>query len=272
MMSPEHAAPRLSYLPPRHVGEAGWTAVRVASPAPLPAEIAAEHDATLLVSPIHLLRTGRLCGGDLGFAIDRPAPSARLSPAAPSLIEAACREAQAWQAEAARPELLRLSVPLPVTPAQSRALAASIRRVVETADLPAGALEVTLAEEDGADQSRELLLFVSALRDLGASVALDRMSRLQQGVAALRRLPLTSVRLHPSLVEGLGCDTETRTSVRQTIRMAQGLGASTLALGVATTLQRDILADMQCDEAQGPLYAASALVPSAFRSGLGAVA
>ncbi len=272
MMLPEHAAAPLSYMPVRHLGEPGWMSGKAACPVPLPADVAAEHDATLLLNPIHLLRTGRLCGADLGLAIDRPAPSAALSPAKPSLIEAACREARAWQAEALRPDPLRLSVPLPVTPAQSRALAASIRRVVESADLPAGALELILAEEDGADQSRELLLFVSALRDLGVCVALDRMSRLQQGVAALRRLPLTSVRLHPNLVEQLSCDTETRTSVRQTIRMAQGLGASTLALGVATTLQRDILADMQCDEAQGPLYAASALVPSAFRSGLGVLA
>ncbi len=271
MMSPEHAVPQPTSSPVRHFQVAGWRAGKATCAAQLTEAAAAEHDSTLLVSPIHLLRTGRLCGGDLGFVVDRPVPAASLSPAVPSLIEAACHEAQAWQADATRPDLLRLSVALPVTPAQDRALAARIRHAIESADLPPGALELTLAEEDGADQSRELLLFVSALRDLGIGLALDRVRHLQEGVAVLRRLPLTSVRLHPSLVDGLSCDTETRTALRQTIRMAHGLGATTLALGVATSLQRDILGDMRCDEAQGTLYDASPLVPSAFRAALGSM-
>ncbi len=272
MLLPEQAILQHSYMPTRHRAGAGWTARDAGCPAPLPAEVAAAHDATLRLTPIHLLGTGRLCGADVSLVLDQPAArSACLSPAEPSLVEAACREACAWQAEEARPDLLRLSVPLPVSPAKDRGLAASIRHVVESADLPAGALELTLAEEDSADQSRELLLFVSALRDLGAGVALASTCRLQQAISVLRRLPLTSVRLHPSLVERLSCETETRTLLRQTIRMAHGLGASTLALGVTTQLQRDILADMRCDEVQGTLYDASPLVPSDFRSGLAAL-
>ena len=214
----------------------------------------------LHITPIHHLHSFALCAADV-----------TLSPAGPPaemrrLIGAACRQAASWQTGAPGPAL-RAVLHVQPHPARGAALADQTSRLLRDMALAPHLLELAFSEADPALDSRDMPLLVSALRDLGVRVAIDRVRRAQDCLHRLRRLPATTLRLHPVLVRDLEDNAEARAEAMEAICTAHALGAIVVALGVQSPLQRDILADMQCDEAQGPLF--SDPVPSeAFRRAL----
>jgi EAL domain-containing protein (putative c-di-GMP-specific phosphodiesterase class I) len=185
-----------------------------------------------------------------------------------SLIETACREALLWhRAEAFAGAAVRIVVTLSPIANGAASLAARVGRVLAQTGLPAALLEAVLSETDLETDGPELPLLVSALRDLGAGVALGSTTGTPNGLRILRRLPLTSVRLAPALVAGIETSAQARSLALEAIATAHATGAITVALGVETAMQRDILADLQCDEAQGPLFGAD-LAAAVFTAAL----
>jgi EAL domain-containing protein (putative c-di-GMP-specific phosphodiesterase class I) len=204
---------------------------------------------SLLVSAQHRLMDGVLCAAEAQTACleDGPGPDA--------LLTAACKEAVFWlRADACWGAAVRIVVALSPVGARAASLAARVRRVLAQTGLPATLLEVALSEPDLVAEGPEIPLLVSALRDLGAGVALAGTGGEPQSLRILRRLPLTAVRLDQALVASIEASAQARGVALATICTAHATGAITVALGVETALQRDILADLQCDEAQGPLF------------------
>lgn len=225
----------------------------------------------LTLSPRHRLESGLLCAVEMRAAA-RPLPD-RAPDQAPGiarlaasgvvcagafdtvwLLRAAGREARHLR-EAGGPAL-RVSVPLARQGGRLATMAQQIRTALAEAGQPAGTLELALGETDLADPGLETPMFVSALRDLGAGVALDMRGGGRDYLQLMRRLPVTALRLHPALVSALPGDAAARSQALEAICMAHAMGALTVALGVETAELRDILAGMQCDEAQGSLFRA----------------
>jgi EAL domain-containing protein (putative c-di-GMP-specific phosphodiesterase class I) len=74
--------------------------------------------------------------------------------------------------------------------------------------------------------------------------------------------------LDQALVATIEASAQARDVALEAICTAHASGATTVALGVETAMQRDILADLQCDEAQGSLFGVD--VPAAvFSKALG---
>ena len=70
----------------------------------------------------------------------------------------------------------------------------------------------------------------------------------------LRRLPLTNLRLDTSMVRHLEASRDARRAVADAVGVAHALDATVVATGVRTERERDILADLGCDAAQGALF------------------
>ncbi len=215
---------------------------------------------SLRVRPCHLLAGGALWAAELAAATTR----ALADPAENAwLLRAACREAQAW------PAALRVIVTLPPMSVRAGTLLAQTAAALRQSGLAAGRLLIALAESDLAGSGPDLLLLVAALRDLGAGVAIDTRQACLPAVRTLQRLPLTTLRLHPQLVQNMADHADARALAGHMIRAARGLGAATVALGVDTALQRDILTDLHCDAAQSALMA-NQLSATGFRAALAA--
>jgi EAL domain-containing protein (putative c-di-GMP-specific phosphodiesterase class I) len=220
-------------------------------------------DPGLLISAQHRLGDGGLCaaearpaGGEPGGCID-------------TLLEAACTEALLWlRADACCGGAVRIVVSLSPIGAGAASLPARVRRALVQTGLPATLLEVSLSETDLAADGPDMPLLVSALRDLGAGVALGGTSVAPTGLRILRRLPLTAMRLEPTLVACIEDSAKARGTALEAICTAHATGATVVAQGVETAMQRDILADLQCDEAQGPLFGVD-LPAAVFAKGLG---
>ena len=219
---------------------------------------------TLRVSPCHRLSDSTLAGAEVRQMAGSPALD---TIGQAWLLRAACQEAAVWASRSLQPGGLHVTVGLARHSMRGGTLLAQVAAALHGSGLPGPGLRLSIAESELADARPDLLLLVSALRDFGAGVAMDSAACLDKAEHVLRRLPLNALRLHPALVRGAERDPEARAGLARIIRFAHMMDCRVTALGVGTALQRDILADLHCDGAQGRLFGQD-LPGSAFRAGL----
>ena len=100
------------------------------------------------------------------------------------------------------------------------------------------------------ERSMEILL---ALRDAGAKIAMDDFGTGYSSLSYLARLPIDALKIDRSFINTITerqDDTEIASAI---ISMAKSLGLITIAEGVETRAQYDLLRKLGCDQVQGYL-------------------
>ncbi len=131
---------------------------------------------------------------------------------------------------------------------------AQVAAALEGSALPPERLELELTESVLAEASPDVLLALSAVRDLGVGLALDDFGLDFASLSMLKRLPLTGMKLDRSLIRDLPADREDAAIVRAVIAAGHALGLSVVAEGIEAEEQRAFLAGCSCDEGQGYLF------------------
>jgi EAL domain-containing protein (putative c-di-GMP-specific phosphodiesterase class I) len=111
------------------------------------------------------------------------------------------------------------------------------------------------------DRSAERL---KALRTLGVSIVVDDYGTGYGSLSYARRLPTDTLKIDKSFVRGFGSDHRDTAIVTSVITLAHLLNQTTVAKGVETPAQLQILRALGCDHAQGYLFAPR---PSLSRAG-----
>lgn len=93
------------------------------------------------------------------------------------------------------------------------------------------------------------------LRVAGLRVAIDDFGTGYSSLAYLKALPLDYLKIDRSLTQDIAGGPRARVVVRGIIAIADGLGLQTIAEGVETVIERDLLANEGCDLYQGFLCA-----------------
>jgi len=181
------------------------------------------------------------------------------------LVHAACEAAQRWQ-DAATDTVISLDTP-PACLADA-SLLAHVAEALDTTGLLPERLEIEISEQALAEGGADTLLALSALCDLGVGIALDCFGSESANLLTLKQLPLSTVKLDRSLVRDLPRDLASRALVAATIACAHALEVAVVAIGVETEAQRDLLARLDCDYAQGAFYG-PAMSTEAFAAALG---
>jgi EAL domain-containing protein (putative c-di-GMP-specific phosphodiesterase class I) len=133
-------------------------------------------------------------------------------------------------------------------------------------------LEITetalIGELDGAREA------VDSLADHGVRVALDDFGTGYSTLVHLQRLRANVIKIDRSFVEHIARDDRDREIVAAVTAMAHALGMTVVGEGVETPVERELLRDVGCDEAQGYLFARplSAEQVAAYAAGDGALA
>ena len=123
------------------------------------------------------------------------------------------------------------------------------RALAETA-LPPEQLELELTESMLVDAGVETLLTLSAVRDLGIGIALDDFGTGYASLGALKRLPLTVMKLDRSLVRGVPRFLEDTGIAKAVVATAHTLGLEVVAEGIEGEEQCAFLAELGCREGQ----------------------
>ncbi|WPL18474.1 Cyclic di-GMP phosphodiesterase Gmr [Thiorhodovibrio winogradskyi] len=136
-------------------------------------------------------------------------------------------------------------------------------------DLPGHSITVEITEGSLLSQSKHIEQQLLEFRNAGIEVSIDDFGTGFSALSYLRRFDIDYLKIDRSFISDLAEDDANTALTEAIIVMAHKLGIQTIAEGVETERQRDLLRQFGCDYAQGYLYA-PALQMDAFEQLLGA--
>ena len=168
------------------------------------------------------------------------------------VLRQACTDAATWPES--RPGVpMTVSVNISARELESDHFVDSVLESLKDSGLPPTCLVLELTEsvalESGAAVDR-----LKMLAGHGIRIALDDFGTGYSSLVALRALPISIVKLDTSFVAGAVRNPVDHTVVKSIVQMSAELAISTIAEGIETTDQEDLLAQMGADAAQGFLY------------------
>jgi diguanylate cyclase (GGDEF)-like protein/PAS domain S-box-containing protein len=167
------------------------------------------------------------------------------------IIDRACAQAAVWRR---REPDFRIAVNLFGAQFRSGDLAGDIAAALATHRLPADALKVEITENIVLDQEALVLPQLRELARLGVALAFDDFGTGYASLNALKRYPISHIKIDKGFVQAVGHSPADRTIVSSLVELSHELGLHVVAEGVENEEQRDFLRGLGCAEGQGYLF------------------
>ena len=166
----------------------------------------------------------------------------------------ACRQAKEWQdlRRPSRPP--RISVNLSVRQLRQDDLVETVARILSESDLPPRALSLEITEGLMVEDEKRLLATLQDLKSLGLSLEIDDFGTGYSSFSYLKRLPVEVLKIDRSFVEDLTENPEARKVVGGIVDLAHALNLHTVAEGIETKAQLEMLKALGCELGQGYLF------------------
>jgi diguanylate cyclase (GGDEF)-like protein len=179
--------------------------------------------------------------------------SGLIVPLGQKILDTALRQTATWKATLAN----NLQISINISPIQFRAREAmqhSIQDYHGSGLLGRHTIiEITESTLMGAHDEMQKML--RQLRDMGVEIALDDFGTGYSSLAYLKEFDIDYIKIDKSFIKALKPDSSEIAMCESMIVMAKKLGIRTIAEGIETAEQQDLLKSMGCDFAQGFLYA-----------------
>ncbi|MGH9019256.1 MAG: EAL domain-containing protein, partial [Acidimicrobiales bacterium] len=174
------------------------------------------------------------------------------------IIGEACRQAVQWreQRTAAGQEPWRLMMSINVSPRQlvERNFATRLIDIVNASGVDRDTLLLEVTETTVMRDPDHAIAVLETLKANGMHICIDDFGTGYSSLSYLKRLPVETIKIDRSFVDGLGQDPEDTAIVRAVIGMADSLQLLCVAEGVETPDQVDALRALGCQIAQGFLF------------------
>ena len=165
------------------------------------------------------------------------------------VMREACRQLKAWQDEGLPP--VPVAVNLSALEFRQRDVAAEIAAVLLETGLAPQYLEIELTESVLMHQTGQVLDTLNAIKALGVGISIDDFGTGYSSLAYLKRYPIDKLKIDRSFVADTPSNTDDVAIVTAIIQMGRSLQLQTVAEGVETQAQIDLLAGLGCDLIQG---------------------
>lgn len=133
-------------------------------------------------------------------------------------------------------------------------VANAVQRALQVSGLPASRLHLEITETALITATESLTRELHELSALGVRIALDDFGTGFSSLSLLRTFPVDVVKIDRSFVEPLLEDRSAYAIVKAVLGMCADMGLSTVAEGIETEQQRDVLRDLGCSHGQGYLF------------------
>ena len=165
-----------------------------------------------------------------------------------TLIES-CRRLADW----IRRDLPIPSVSVNLSPRQFQdaRLVGFVRSVVESAGILPGRLELELTEGAMIGDIEKAVTILNGLKDIGVRLSIDDFGTGYSSLAYLKRFPIDTLKIDRSFVRDIVKSTTDPAIVGTIVNLAESLGFDTIAEGVETQEQADMLRQQRCTRIQG---------------------
>ena len=168
------------------------------------------------------------------------------------VLELAVEQLRAWRSEG-RP--WPIAVNLSQRNLHEPRLVERIGELLSEAGVPAERLELEITESVLAEDPEAARAVLGRLRALGCKLYIDDFGTGYSSLSHLVALPLDALKIDRSFVRQMTRSREARSVVAAIILMAKELRLRTVAEGVETAEDVEVLRALGCDEAQGYVFA-----------------
>jgi len=174
------------------------------------------------------------------------------------VIAEACRQAAQWKEvrTAAGEEPWRLMMSINVSPRQlvERNFASRLIEIVDGSGIDRDSILLEVTETTVMRDPDHAIALLESLRAQGMHICIDDFGTGYSSLSYLKRLPVETIKIDRSFVDGLGRDEEDTAIVHAVIGMADSLRLLCVAEGVETPEQVEALRALGCHVAQGFLF------------------
>ena len=227
-------------------------------------ELLASDSFTLYCQPQFRVADGAVVGGEILLRLisdGKVIPPAQFIPLLESLYAMpqvdlyvfgkVCACLSRWREEGR--QLVPMAVNFSRTTLAFPEVADRLEEIRKEFDIPAELLQVEVTETASTEDYRTFQQAVDSIRDKGFRVAIDDFGVAYANLMTLARLGFDELKLDKSLMDDL-CDSDKRQRLlRLVIEAAGDMGIRTVAEGVETEEQLDVLRKLGCPRAQGYL-------------------
>ena len=167
------------------------------------------------------------------------------------VLTEACSQARLWRDELGSGRPLLMSVNVSAHQLAGDAITTLVAEALRSSGLPAEALCLEITESALIRDEEVTLRALQALHAIGVRLAVDDFGTGYTTLVNLKRFPIDLIKVDQSFVAGLGHDRGDAAITMAVIRLARALGVLTVAEGVETREQLELLRTMGCDLIQG---------------------
>jgi diguanylate cyclase (GGDEF)-like protein len=170
------------------------------------------------------------------------------------VLNSACQQFVRWQRQFGAKTLRLLSVNLSRAQLNADDLLAQVRNALGLSGMPADCLQLEVTESLAA-QGADVQAKLHELKALGLTLALDDFGTGYSSLSSLQSLPVDVVKIDRSFVIQSESSAHHRVLIQATVQVARSLAMLTVAEGVETAGQAQVLTALGCDKVQGYFYA-----------------
>jgi diguanylate cyclase (GGDEF)-like protein len=168
------------------------------------------------------------------------------------VLRQACAQMAAWHA---RGDTLNVSVNVSGRQLDDDRIVDHIRDALHTTGLHPTSLIIEVTETALMRDTDAAVRRLHAIKAIGVSVAVDDFGTGYSSLAYLQQFPVDCLKIDKSFTSAMVGSPESEALIRTFVQLGRDLGLTTLAEGVETTGEMDLLRADHVDEAQGYLFA-----------------
>lgn len=165
------------------------------------------------------------------------------------VLHEACRQNKKWQDAGLSP--ITIGVNVSARQFRDATLISDVCEVLDDTELPAHYLELEVTESLLIQNSEQAADIMDGFRRIGVKLAMDDFGTGYSSLTALKKYPLTRLKIDRSFIRDLDYDEDDRCIARAIISLGRELGLNVVAEGVETAKQQAFLASFQCETVQG---------------------
>ena len=181
------------------------------------------------------------------------------------VMRTACQQTRLWQERGFG--RLKIAVNISARLFQQRDFGDRLVEILGQTRLDPFCLELELTETSIMENAESAVELLTQIRKLGVKVAIDDFGTGYSSLSYLKRLPIDTVKLDRSFVNGATTDPDDAALVMAIVTLAHNLRLRVVAEGVETEEQLAFLRLLRCDEGQGYLFG-KPMPPESFESQL----
>jgi EAL domain-containing protein (putative c-di-GMP-specific phosphodiesterase class I) len=166
------------------------------------------------------------------------------------VLRTACMDAANWPAN------IRVAVNVSPVQLKCETLALKIAGALAASGLDPRRLELEITEAVLIRDDEAALSLLHQLRSIGVRIALDDFGTGYSSLSYLKRFPFDKIKIDRCFVADIADESGAPVIVQAVVNIAAASNMTTVAEGVETEAQREMLRNLGCTEMQGYLFSA----------------